>query len=66
MKNRNNQDPGPNKSGYSANKRDTSPIDPKQEQENDVEEPAEDLDDSGLLVDKQIRQYMPDEHDPRR
>lgn len=64
LKNRNGQDH--NKSGYSANKRDTSPVDPKKQQEHEVDEPVDDLDDSGLLVDKQIRQYMPDEQDPRR
>ena len=32
----------------------------------EVEEPLDDLDDSGLLVEKQLRQYMPDEQDPRR
>lgn len=52
-----------NKSGFSGGKREASPVDPKQQE---AEEPLDDLDDSGLLVDKQIRQYMPDEQDPRR
>lgn len=59
-------DQSQNKSGISGNKRDTSPVDPKNRQDNEIEEPVDDLDDSGLLVDKQIRQYMPDDQDPRR
>lgn len=51
LQNRNSQDPAVGKAGYSAHKKDTSPIDPKK-QENEVEEPVEDLDDSGLLVEK--------------
>lgn len=37
----------------------TSPRDVNMQPE--VEEPLDDLDDSGLLVEKQLRQYMPDE-----
>lgn len=55
---------GGNKSAFSGGKRDTSPAEPMTQPE--AEEPMDDLDDSGLLVDKQLMQYMPDEQDPRR
>ena len=62
MNNRNSRGRENDNTSYSANKKDTSPIDQKIQQAA-VEEPLEDLDDSGMLVDQQLRQYMPDDQD---